>query len=274
MEFQFSNTDTEGDKKNTGNYIEENSNRTIDLPRFSINDNKGNFDIYRSTVISDWAKDESDGVYILEVLASDYAPPTEFPDQKYSQQVTDFYPQLDRDNIRKNPPPTVSFARRDPIGRVDTNSLLNSVTRESIDKFTKNFGVGIAVSSVTPVSAGVATVQLTGQHTYNGFVDYENLSPYSSGTGFAETTKYNVRLLDGSQIWQGATAKITVGVGSTAITTFELQSPGSGYQGGETLYPENFAGASIGVPTTGLINNIGDVVQAVSYTHLTLPTKA
>ena len=49
--------------------VEQNSNRTIDLPRFSVNDNKGNFDIYRSTVISDWVKDESDGVYMLEVLA-------------------------------------------------------------------------------------------------------------------------------------------------------------------------------------------------------------
>ncbi len=261
MEFQYSNTDIEGDKKNTGNYIEENSNRTIDLPRFSINDNKGNFDIYRSTVISDWAKDESDGVYILEVLASDYAPPTEFTDQKYSQQVTDFYPQLDRDNIRKNPPPTVSFARRDPIGRVDTNSLLNSVTRESIDKFTKNFGVGIAVSSVTPVSAGVATVQLTGQHTFNGFVEYENLSPYNSGAGFAETTKYNVRLLDSLGGWDGATATVVVGVGSTQITGLTIQSPGSGYQGGETLFPENFAGASIGVPTTGIISNVNDGIQ-------------
>jgi len=261
MEFQYDNTDTEGDKKNTGNFVEQNSNRTIDLPRFSVNNNQGNFDIYRSTIISDWVKDESDGVYLLEVIASDYAPPTEFDTQKYSQQVTDFYPQLDRDNIRKNPPPSVSFARRDPVGRVETNSLLNSVTRESINKFSTNFGVGFGVSSATPVSAGVATVQLTGQHTFNGFINYENLSPFSSGTGFAATTKYNVRLLDGSQNWKGATATVTVGVGSTQITGLDIQSFGSGYQGGETLFPENFAGTSIGVPTTGIINNVNDVVQ-------------
>ena len=261
MEFQYSNTDTSGDKKNTGNYIDETSNRTFFLPKFKITDNKGNFDVYRSTVIKQYVKGEEDGVYLLEVLASDYSPPSEFTDQTYSQQVTDFYPQLDRDNVRKNPPAAVSFARRDPIGRVDTNSLLNSSTREAIDKFSKNLGVGIGVSSVTPVSAGIATIQLTGQHSYNGFVDYENLSPYSSGTGFAVTTKYNVRLLDGSQVWKGATATITVGIGSTVITGVDIQSFGSGYQGGETLFPENFAGASIGVPTTGIISNINDGIQ-------------
>ncbi len=261
MEFQYANTDTEGDKKNTGNYVDETSNRVYNLPRFSVNDNKGNFDIYRSRVLTEYVKGESDGVYLLEVLASDYAPPTEFTNQKYTQQVTDFYPQLDRDNIRKNPPAAVSFARRDPIGRVDTNSLLNSVTRESIDKFTTNWGIGFGVSSITTVSAGVATVQLDNQHNFNGFVEYENLSPYNSGTGFAATTKYNVRLLDGSQNWNGATATVTVGVGSTQITALTLQSPGSGYLGGETLYPENFTGASIGVPTTGVISVVNDVIQ-------------
>ena len=261
MEFRYSNTDIFGDKKNTGNFVDNTADRSLFLPRFSVNDNKGNFDVYRSTVITPYIRDESDGVYLLEVLASDYAPPTEFTSQKYSQQITDFYPQLDRDNVRKNPPAAVSFARRDPVGRVDTNSLLNSVTRESIDKFSKKFGVGIALSSVTPVSAGVATIQLSGQHNLNGIVEYDNLSPFSSGAGFAVTDKYNVRLLDSFGAWNGATARVVVGVGSTVITSLTIQAPGSGYVGGETLFPENFTGASIGVPTTGLISNHDDTVQ-------------
>ena len=261
MEFQFLNTDNNGVKRNTGNYYESNDIRDLFLPRFSINDNKGNFDVYRSRVISEYVKDESDGVYLLEVTAADYAPPTEFTDQKYSQQITDFYPQLDRDNIRKNPPAAKSFARRDPIGRVNTNSILNSVTREAIDKFSKNFGVGIAVSSISGVSAGVATVQLSRNHDFNGFVEHENGTWMSDGAGFATTDKYNVKLVDSLGAWKGATAHITVGVGSTAITTFELQSPGAGYIGGETLYPENFSGATIGIPTSAIISAVDDVVQ-------------
>jgi len=261
MEYEFSNTDNSGVKRNTGNFVDETSNRTFNLPRFSVNDNKGNFDIYRSRVLSNWVKDESDGVYLLEVTAADYAPPTEFTDQKYSQQVSDFYPQLDRDNVRKNPPAALSFARRDPVGRVETNSLLNSVTREAIDKFSTNWGVGIGVSSVSAVSAGIATIQLTHQHNFNGFVAYENLESYHSGTGFAVTTRYNVRLLDSLGGWDGATAKVTVGVGSTNITGVDILSVGSGYTGGAKLFFENFDGASIGVPTTGLINGVNDVVQ-------------
>ncbi len=261
MEFQYKNTDTSGDTKNTGNYIDETSNRTFFLPRFSINNNKGNFDIYRSRVLTEYKKGESDGVYLLELLASDYKPSTEFTDRTYTQQVTDFYPQLDRDNVRKNPPASVSFARRDPLGRVDTNSLLNSVTRESIDKFTTGMGVGIAVSSISAISAGVATITLAKQHTFNGFASYENLESYHSGTGFAVTTKYNVRLLDIGGGWDGATAKITVGVGSTNITGLEIISVGSGYTGGAKLYPENFPGTSIGVPTTGLISAVNDTIQ-------------
>ena len=261
MEFQYKNVDIDGDVKNTGNFIDNTATRDQGLPRFAVKDNKGNFDVYRSTVLKPYVKDETDGVYLLEILASDYSPPGEFSNQKYSQQVSDFYPQLDRDNIRKNPPATKSFARRTPLGKVDSNNLLNSATREAIDKFAQNFGLGIGVSSVSPVSAGIVTVQLTGQHSLNGIADFDNPSFMSSGTGFATTDKYNVRLLDGGQNWNGATAHITVGVGSTAITTFEIQSPGSGYQGGETLFPENFVGASIGVPTTGLISGINDTIQ-------------
>ena len=208
MEFQYSNTDVDGDTKNTGNFIDNTASRGLSLPRFTVKDNKGNFDVYRSTVLKPYAKDETDGVYLLEILASDYTPPTEFTDQQYSQQVSDFYPQLDRDNVRKNPPAMKSFARRAPLGKVDSNNILNSSTREAIDKFSQNFGVGLAVSSVTPVSAGVVTVQLDNQHDFNGVKEYENLSPFSSGTGFAVTDKYNVRLLDGSQNWNGATAHI------------------------------------------------------------------
>ena len=48
----------------------------------------------------------------LYVLKADNTINTEFTDQKYSQNVTDLYPQQDKDNENDNPPAAVSFARR------------------------------------------------------------------------------------------------------------------------------------------------------------------
>ena len=75
-----------------------------DLPRFQRNDLHSNLYIYRSEVISDYIKDVQDGIYHLLMLKADNAITTEFTDQKYSQNVTDLYPQQDKDNENDNPP--------------------------------------------------------------------------------------------------------------------------------------------------------------------------
>ena len=255
-QFTYANTDIDGVERNTGNYVDTTSNRNLFLPRFSINDNKKNFSVYRSTVVEPYIRGEEDGVYLLEVLAADYAPPQEFTPKKYEQNVTYFYPQQDRDNIVVNPPAAKSFAKRAPLGKVDIDDARNSLTREALDKFLRTFSVGYGVSGVTAVSAGVCTVNFTNQHDLSGLMTHENLV---TGVGYAETTKYNVRLLNGSD-WNGATATVTVGVGSTTITGFEVFAPGSGYVGGETLTVEGFSGASIGVPTAGISSCVGDVI--------------
>ena len=256
-QFNFANTDTSGVERNTGNFVDTTNSRNLFLPRFSINNNNKNFSVYRSSVVEPYIRGENDGVYLLEVLSADYAPPQEFTPKKYEQNVTYYYPQQDRDNIDINPPAAKSFARRNPVGKVDINDMRNSLTREAGDKFLKTFNVGYAVSSVTPVSAGICTIGFENQHDFGGLITHENLV---TGVGYAETTKHNVRLLNGSD-WSGATATVTVGVGSTTITGFEVFAPGSGYVGGETLTVEGFSGASIGVPTAGITSAIGEVVS-------------
>ena len=119
--------------------------------------------------------------------------PQEFTPKKYEQNVTYFYPQQDRDNIVVNPPAAKSFAKRAPLGKVDINDARNSLTRETLDKFLTSFNVGYGVSGVTAVSAGVCTVTFTNQHDLSGLITHENLV---TGVGYAETTKYNVRLLE------------------------------------------------------------------------------
>ena len=69
--------------------------------------------IYRSEVISDYIKDVQDGIYHLYVLKADNSVVEEFTDQKYSQNVTDLYPQQDKDNENDNPPSAVSFKLRE-----------------------------------------------------------------------------------------------------------------------------------------------------------------
>ena len=53
--------------------------------------------------------------------------PQEFTVDKFSQSVTNLYPQLDRDNHEDNPDAAVSFAKRAPIGQVVTNDLKRSL---------------------------------------------------------------------------------------------------------------------------------------------------
>jgi hypothetical protein len=256
-QFNYGNTDNGGVERNTGNFVSTVNTRNLFLPRFAINNNKKNFSVYRSTVVEKYLAGQEDGVYILELLSADYSPPQEFTPKKYEQNVTFYYPQQDRDNILINPPAAKSFARRSPLGKVDVNDLKNSLTRETVDKFLTTFNVGYAVSSVTGISAGVCTVTFENQHDLGGLKIHENLV---SSTGYAVTTQYNIRLLNGG-IWNGATATVTVGVGSTTITGFEVFAPGSGFSGGETLTIENYPGSSIGVPTSGISSCIGDVVS-------------
>ena len=110
-EFQHSTTDIDGKTHTTGDFTSDTATRSLDLPRFQRNDLQSNFYIYRSEVISDYIKDVQDGIYHLYVLKADNTVVEEFTDQKYSQNVTDLYPQQDKDNENDNPPSAVSFAK-------------------------------------------------------------------------------------------------------------------------------------------------------------------
>ena len=99
------------------------------LPRFERNDAKSNFYIYRSEVNNDYIENQQDGVYHVYALKSNYTVPKEFTTLTYSQNVTDLYPQLDRDNINDTPVSTKSKALSSPVGEVYTSDLKGSITR-------------------------------------------------------------------------------------------------------------------------------------------------
>ena len=263
--FTYSVTDVDGVSHNVGTFTAGQLNtRDIDLPRFERSDILSNFYIYRNETIKQYIEGQQDGIYNLFVLNADNAISEEFTNFKYSQNVVDLYPQLDRDNLDDNPPASVSFAKRSPLGDVATNSLKNSLTRETNDKLFKKFGVGLKIDSVgTDINESELTFDR--EHNFGGLVE----GTVQANSNFTNGTHYDVKILDTSPTptgsnWNGATANVTVSLG--AITDVVVVASGSNYIAG-TYYFDNTStlgsgnGGSYVVTNNGIRGNVGDVVQ-------------
>jgi len=260
--FSYESTDVNGVVHNLGTYTNDTHVRSISLPRFERNDLRKNLYIYRKELITPYIYGIQDGVFHLYVINADNALLTEFTDYKYSQQIEDLYPQMDKDNENDSPQSAVSFAKRSPIGEVVTNDLKKSITRESVDITLKTFHKGLEVSGVT-TSSGISTITFDREHGFSGLATY---SSFSGGSGHSDGTYYNVKLYNeiGLSNWDGATAKAVVSGGS--VVAVDILSGGSGYSGGETLYFDSAtiggsASANLTIATAGISTNIGDVVQ-------------
>jgi hypothetical protein len=263
--FRYSLTDTFGKTHIPGVFTNNINNRTIDLPTFKRTDLQSNLFIYRKDVISEYIQGIQDGIYHLYVLNADNAISTEFTDYKYNQNITDLYPQLDRDNVDDNPPAAQTFAKRSPLGEIVTNDQRNSITRETVDKFVSGFGAGkrISVATNAPTSS---TITFDREHGLSGVVGYSALT---GGSGHApDGTFYNVKLFNSATQndanWNGALA--TVVVSGTIVTSATITSPGSGYSNGNTLYFDisrigGSADAFITVTTNYISPAVGNVVQ-------------
>ena len=212
------------------------TNRTTSLPRYEVRDLQNKLFVYRNEIITDYIQDVQDGIYHLYALNANLSVPTEFTNYEYNQNVVDLYPQLDRDNVNDNPQSSKSFALREPLGEVQTNDLKKSITKESTDSFNKKFRKHLEVSAESDLSvvAGIATLTFTRNHGLSGIVTHEGA--ITGGSGHTNGTHYNVKLFNevGLSSWNGATA--IVGVSGGAVVSMDIQSPGSGYQSGATLF--------------------------------------
>ena len=262
LTFTYSTTDVNGVVHTTGSFTNDTSSRTTSLPRFERNDLKSNYYVYRNEVITPYVEGIQDGVYYIYALNASNTVAEEFTDKKYSQNVSDLYPQLDRDNNEDNAPSAKSYARRSPLGRVTTNDLKSSITRETADSILQDFGKGFTVDAVANTT-DTATITFDGAHGLSGITTYSTLT---GGTGHTNGTYYNVKLYNNSVLssWDGATAKVVVSGGS--VSGLDIQAHGSGYTDGETLYIDTeqiggTADASITLATSGISTNIGDVIQ-------------
>jgi microcystin-dependent protein len=266
MTFTYTPTKTPGTS-----FTNNISNRTAALPRFERNDLQSNLYIYRNEVIKDYIEGIQDGVYHLYVLNSKNAITTEFTNLKYSQNVVNLYPQLDRDNINDNPPASKSFATRFPLGQVVTNDLKKSITRETVDILLSNFGIGLDVSNISDAGTS-ATITFSREHGLSGIATYSNSTagsfPIQKGNSYTTGTYYNVKLLNGSSdpnvgTWNGATAKVIVSGG--AVDVVDITSSGSGYSAGDLYFDRTRIGAGnlakLTIATAGISTSIGNVIQ-------------
>ena len=87
---------------------------------------------------------------------------------------------MDRDNNGDNPPASKSFAVRSPLGKVVTNELKNSITRETVDKTSVSFGIGITVTDVT-TSGTIPTITFARNHGISGMVE----GSFTPGNGYS-----------------------------------------------------------------------------------------
>ena len=196
MTFEHSTTDVDG-IIHTGMGVFSNDTYTADRETLSTlvvpatfrrDDILNNFYIYRNEVISEYSQSERDGIYHIYALSADYAIPNEFTNLEYGQNVVDLYPQLDRDNSDDDPNSAKSFALRSPLGKVETNDVKKSITKETADKLTTSFGIGVTLSAANN-STNVAT--FSRRHGIGGISG----GTLDGGSGYpTNDTFYNVKL--------------------------------------------------------------------------------
>jgi hypothetical protein len=226
------------------------------------------FYIYRSQEVRRQTQNAQDGIYhIINLNASNSPSASQFTDESFSQRITDLYPQQDRDNPESDPDAAKSFATSYTIGKVVTNDLKNSITKETLDKFVVQNNIGIGVTSLVSSSVGTSHTIYTGvEHGLNPVVNVGIVSAgFKYGTG-SSGTLYNARLVGfaGSTTGEGATAKIAIDANG-AITNVQIVSGGSAYGIGNTLTivgVATTAGHVVGVVSvTSIYNNVGDVIK-------------
>jgi hypothetical protein len=262
--FTISSTDDLGIVHAPGQFTNNVTARTTSLPRFERVDLKSNLYIYRSETINQYIQNVQDGIYYLYVLNASNKVSEEFENLFYNQNIVDLYPQFDKDNFNDNPPSAVSFAKRNPIGDVVTNDLKKSITRETIDKFNKSFGVTPIISGVTSTTTS-ATLTFSREHGLSGLVTYTG--SIVGGSGHTPGTYHNVKLYSDSILtnWKGATARVIVNTSGSVVSS-DIITGGSAYANGETLYFDSTQiggtpSGRINITTAGISTSDGNVIQ-------------
>tara|TARA_S200000501_G_scaffold94295_1_gene87595 strand:+ start:8143 stop:13506 length:5364 start_codon:yes stop_codon:yes gene_type:complete len=269
MTFTYGKTDVNGIERSPSAFLtnDDRTTRSTSSPRFEKNDLQTNYYIYRKEVISDYEQDITDGIYHVYALSADKKLPIEFDNLEYSQNVVNLYPQLDRDNVNDNPQSTKSFAARSPLGKVDTDDLKKSLTRESLDDYTKSSNIGKLVS--TNGTGADPTITFSRRHGLSGIATGSINDASSGANGSSAGVINNVKLLttnpleSSGGVWQGATGDATFNA-SGELTNFKIVSKGSAHTNDQLLYLDNSvvgAGGGGAQFRVGISDGVGTVLQ-------------
>jgi hypothetical protein len=213
------------------------------LPVFERNEYKTTFIIQDVETIQEYTDGIQDGIYYLTVLRSDIAPVQDdgstnpFSGREYKQDFQSIYPVIDRDNVNIDPDQSITAASNSLLGKVSSDDIQNSITKEAVIEYAKDTGVGIAVTGAVFVSGTDAEYFFERNHGLFGLLSATQQTPGSGyGAGVAGTTVYNVALSNGASGMSGAdaTANITVGTGGS-ITALTIVEGGSNYRVGSGL---------------------------------------
>ena len=240
------------------------------LPVVSRKDYKNAFVIYRVSQVKKHIPGEEgqDGVYHLIALASNVSPPEQvgfnLSTKEFNQDIKNLYPQLDRDNVNSDPPPSTSFADLEILGSVITDKKTNSITKEALNYFLKNTKVGLAITQVSLSGVG-NTIITIGTETEHNLNQIKTIS-FTSGSGYPTSKElYSKELLSLSSGGEGATAKITTN-SSGSIANIEIIYPGSSYTVGDTLSVSGGSVPSV-VTVTSTNNYIGNSIELNGFSN-------
>jgi hypothetical protein len=244
------------------------SGRT-DCPYFIKKDFGPAFQVYTQQEIQEFKSNDQDGIYDLGINGFIHAPavsPFSTSTNRFPQNTDNFYPTIDVDNLNNDPSPTKSYAVRDVIGKVETNDYALSSTKETLDEFIAQMGIGIGITGAS-VSGTTLTINTEVEHNLNGINTID--LPYGGASlgrnsGNVEYY-YNITLQGGSG--QGATVDVIVNT-SNIVSAVTLSDPGTGYTVGDILTLKgipytspSYIDATIDVQS--IDNRVGDVIQVV-----------
>lgn len=200
------------------------------LPYFTCQQINNDYQVYKINTIQSYSEGSSDGIYHVTLNAFKNIPsPTPFNvnNLKLSQSLEYLYPNIDLDNPISDPYPTKTIASRKTIGKVDINSVENSVTKETTSELFKDFNIGFDISQIVK-SGSNCTITTNSGIKMRGAIQFSILSP---GAGFINGTWYDIPACGGS----GIDATVNVVISAGVVVSVEASNPGSGYVTGDVL---------------------------------------